>query len=231
MSKPTKPYGRIAFSAPLVPRVLDTSKTATRRIVRNQPPFGVGEIVTGLYHPEKVDKDGEIYPGDEIFGAYDVYGEWGAKAPYTPDQRLLMLEGYQIEYAWRSRVTGRYLADNKAFDVVLAAPEWNLFCERKRPYAPTPARFMYGSLSRALIQAKAVRAEWLQEITEEDAQAEGVALPERTVTMYDGIYRTAFANLWDSINKQRGFDWDSNPLVWAIRFEHIGHPGDYPCGM
>ena len=31
------------------------------------------------------------------------------------------------------------------------------------------------------------------------ARAEGVVLPERTTTMYDGIYRDAFFQLWDSI--------------------------------
>jgi hypothetical protein len=27
-----------------------------------------------------------------------------------------------------------------------------------------------------------------------------------------------FRNLWDKINKKRGFGWDSSPWVWAVEF-------------
>lgn len=31
----------------------------------------------------------------------------------------------------------------------------------------------------------------------------------------------AFANLWDSINKKRGYSWESNPWVWVINFRVV----------
>lgn len=73
--------------------------------------------------------------------------------------------------------------------------------------------------ARLTLRVKSVRVQRLQSISEQDAIAEGVTLPPKTVTMYDGIYRKAFAKLWDSINAQRGHTWQSNPWVWAIEFE------------
>jgi hypothetical protein len=34
-----------------------------------------------------------------------------------------------------------------------------------------------------------------------------------------GTPRMAFANLWNSINKKRGYGWDENPWVWVVEFE------------
>lgn len=33
--------------------------------------------------------------------------------------------------------------------------------------------------------------------------------------------RTGFAELWDKINKKRGFGWDSNPWVWVVQFQIV----------
>ena len=64
-----------------------------------------------------------------------------------------------------------------------------------------------------------VRVERLQAITDADARAEGIRLHERTVTMYEGIYASGFALLWDSIYERRGYGWRVNPWVWVIEFE------------
>ena len=34
----------------------------------------------------------------------------------------------------------------------------------------------------------------------------------------------AFRELWDRLNKKRGFGWDSNPWVWAITFDPFDKP-------
>jgi uncharacterized protein YhfF len=59
-----------------------------------------------------------------------------------------------------------------------------------------------------------VRVERLQEITEEDARAEGCGDPPF------GTRRETFAILWDAINGKRA-PWESNPWVWRVEFRRV----------
>ncbi len=60
----------------------------------------------------------------------------------------------------------------------------------------------------------------MQDISEEDAIAEGVKLlSEDGYTIYNKNYRSAFRVLWNGINKKRGFSFESNPWVWKIELE------------
>jgi hypothetical protein len=68
-----------------------------------------------------------------------------------------------------------------------------------------------------------VRVQKLQDITEEDAIAEGV-----DAVAQDDVRRQAswtrrddFAKLWDKLNAKRGYPWDSNPWVWALSFTFL----------
>jgi hypothetical protein len=65
--------------------------------------------------------------------------------------------------------------------------------------------------SRLRLQKKEVRVERLQDITEEDAKAEGVTLnPE----IKGDTYKKAFARLWAEIHGDKS--WEKNPLLWVI---------------
>jgi len=80
--------------------------------------------------------------------------------------------------------------------------------------------FMPRWASRITLEITGIRVERLQEITEEDAIAEGIietshALPGGKLTAY-GEYML----LWDALNAKRGYPWESNPWVWVIEFAH-----------
>lgn len=105
-----------------------------------------------------------------------------------------------------------------------------------------PSIFMPKWASRIRLRVLAVNLERLQEITVEDAEAEGLTklskdgrqtwkygIPDRDGEPGeddDGWhwYRwrmspvDAFEALWDSINAGRGHPWSSNPWVWRIAF-------------
>jgi len=77
--------------------------------------------------------------------------------------------------------------------------------------------FMPAWAARYFIKITDVRTERLEEITEDDAQSEGVTRPPNySLTPH---YQQWFRVLWDTINKQKGYGWDDNPWVWVYCFE------------
>lgn len=71
--------------------------------------------------------------------------------------------------------------------------------------------------SRITLGITGVRAERLQDISEADAKAEGVAAWHDTAN--GTVYRPEFQMLWDAINGKRGYSWESNPWVFVVEFE------------
>ena len=67
--------------------------------------------------------------------------------------------------------------------------------------------------SRILIEILSVRVERVQDISEEDAKAEGIQKVEPGEIFFD------FIGLWNSINEKRGAGWNANPWVWVIEFK------------
>jgi hypothetical protein len=78
--------------------------------------------------------------------------------------------------------------------------------------------FMRHWMSRLTLEITNVRVERLNEISEEDAIAEGVRCRcmSSAITVAPSV---AYYELWDSINGPGS--WDQNPWVWAITFKII----------
>ena len=76
--------------------------------------------------------------------------------------------------------------------------------------------FLPARAARYFIQITNVRPERLQEITEHDANLEGIG----ALSMMQPA-RMMYQRLWDSINKQ---DWNSNPWVWVYSFKLVSKP-------
>jgi hypothetical protein len=93
--------------------------------------------------------------------------------------------------------------------------------------------FLARNESRITLEITEVRVERLQDITEEDARAEGVepvlmrdigSYPEwmRPRMKAGRPHRLAFEELWDEINgKRAGCAWADNPRVWVIGFKRV----------
>jgi hypothetical protein len=199
----------ILFSAPMVRALLAGTKTQTRRIVKPQPSLSSTEAFLGLdgiwrfSHPTA--------RGPVSHEADDV------RCPYgQPGDRLWVRETHYI-----IGEVGEvfYRATN---DSSLSPPlQWH---GRWKPSIHMPR-----AASRITLEVTGVRVERLQDISEEDAQAEGL-IPlsdgsDRTWTV-DGTARSeyetareAYRHLWEDIN---GFgSWDSNPWVWAVEFKRL----------
>ncbi len=193
----------ILFSAPMVRAILDGRKTQTRRLADLrylQQTVLYGEPHTTVYSQ----------PGHEPVEVGDVL--W-VKETFCYD----VAEGPSIDADGNSNARSiiRYRATDN--DPEATASGWK------------PSIFMPRHASRASLDVVAVRYERLQDISHEDALAEGVEAwmnslmggqfydPNSKLSLYP---TTAFARLWDSINGKRR-PWSSNPVVRVITFERI----------
>jgi hypothetical protein len=84
-----------------------------------------------------------------------------------------------------------------------------------------PSIFMPRWASRITLEITDVRIERLQEISEENAKAEGVEPRVAGQSEYGPIkqYRTGFVYAWGEINGKDS--WLSNPWVWVVSFRDI----------
>lgn len=191
----------IIFSTGMVKAILSGEKTQTRRVIKPQPQMRSGsDYVDGVWFEE--DKYGDSHP---IRSPYGRVGDllWVREAAYiSPAWFCAIGDRTHADSDGAPRMVG-YAATMSA-DAVRAAGEYNI---RK-----TPSIHMPRWASRITLLIKHVRAEQLQDISEDDAAAEGI---ER----HSGPYILDFARLWDSINAKRGYSWASNPWVWVVEFE------------
>ncbi len=85
-----------------------------------------------------------------------------------------------------------------------------------------PSIHMPRKLARIFLEIISTHAERVQDITEEDAKAEGAkAMHLDDLGQTWKTHKRGFQSLWDSINEKRGFGWDKNPWVWVVTFKKV----------
>lgn len=90
---------------------------------------------------------------------------------------------------------------------------------KDRSYRKRPSIFLERINSRINLEITNIRVERIQNISEDDSQAEGTT-PYMAPSEIPA-YKPAFADLWNSINEPRGFGWNLNPWVFAITFKVV----------
>ena len=212
----------ILFSAPMVRAIFDGRKTQTRRIIR-----GVRRDNTMvLKKPTKTMTGITTHVMDAP--------EHGL-LPYAVGDRLWVKE------TWR---TWRDFDTLPPRDLPNDAP---IFYEEGRDNCDRHGRirqscFMTRRASRLTLHVTDVRVQLLRDISEEDAQTEGLTqiskdgqlskwgIPDRDGypgSDNHGLHwcewrncaRDAFRNLWDRLNAKRGLGWETNPWIVALSFE------------
>lgn len=118
----------------------------------------------------------------------------------------------------RDKIVGFY-SDNTPFtDNDGKFVEWQFSPTWLRP-RDMPLRFC-----RTALKIHDIRVENLLQISENDCKAEGVVgvWSFNDELADDGLhYKTNFQKLWNAINGERGFSWESDPKVWVIEFEQV----------
>jgi hypothetical protein len=182
----------VLFSSPLVLRLLARQKTQTRRPVR-WPVTGPWEgSKRRIYTPENLPRE---------------LPDLLASCPYGEPGTILWVKE-AIARAHPDSEAVLYRADGTAH------PDANWAWQR----STLPSMFMPHGLCRLKLEVLGVRVQRLQEITKEDAGAEGVVAPGAAIDP-----RCAFADKWLAIYGAES--WDANPWVWAVTFrEHWRAP-------
>ena len=80
-----------------------------------------------------------------------------------------------------------------------------------------PSIHMPRSASRITLEVVSVRVERLDEISEEDAKAEGYK--SQSIMENPDAGRLWFRDLWESINGPGS--WAKNPFVWVVEFKRV----------
>lgn len=195
----------ILFSAPMVRAILAGTKTQTRRVVREDAGNRGKLVGDHVRYWRRGEEDPRRWCGCDGLGSIG----W-VLCPYgEPGDRLWVKEAIRFEQAWEDGYESSVFVADGARTKADAWP-WKL--------KTLPGMFMSRGLSRITLEVVGVRVERLQDISEEDARAEGVdqlVLPGFVLTP-----REAFCRLWDSINGPGA--WDAKPWVWRIEFKMSG---------
>jgi len=77
----------------------------------------------------------------------------------------------------------------------------------------------YKEAARIWLEITEIRVEQLQAITSLGRKREGCGCSREVCGCGE------FANLWDNINKKRGYGWETNPLVWVIKYKVLSTTG------
>jgi len=218
----------ILFSTPMVQAILDGRKTMTRRMtdleVINEMPSGwklsavlIGKIkgiLNSFFRFESIKSE---YIADRTCR----YGQ--------PGDVLWVREKWESESnggKWINFYAGNIeVANNKAYERLT---KWK------------PSIHMPKSAARIWLQVEEIRVERLQDISFEDAIAEGIHVkywggdttqpyayrkskPEGIATDYKRSPIEAFRDLWEDINGAES--WTANPWVWVVKYKVLSTTG------
>lgn len=197
----------ILFNTDMVRAILDGRKTCTRR---------------------KVDKDISNKFDIDSNGTVVAYIDQATGDSYKPESICKYQAGdvmYVRETWGEGYEEGTYIY--KADDRLADLPTFKK--SSKRIYHPSI--HMPKQAARIWLKVTDVKVERLQEITEDEAKAEGANWKNgKNVGVEEKMRRTAverFSEIWDSTIKKSDLDrygWDANPYVFVIEFERCEKP-------
>lgn len=219
------------FTAEEVRAILDGKKTQLRRLVKHR-----GELV-----PTNRPIVMGVYPSGQLGWFAEWRHEYGARRALdcpcgAPGDRLWAREEWRTEERAADLVDGIRFATDGAFvpiaNMLAAAERW-VDAHRNGVHGSSwrPARRMPRWASRITLELSSVRVERLQELSEEDARAEGVeplmmrSIDDYPAWMRPGMRETpphvaAYRQLWEHANGKLA-PWTSNPWIWVVGFRRV----------
>jgi len=240
----------ILFNPDMVAALLDERKNQTRRVVKPQPlpsTHYVNPYNKNIKHMTAWTKDHKMILGA---GNIKNMAHWACPHGFPNDELWVKeshyLYGHWVTLTGQKTKTGKqktkFCYQQSKGVMFLDKPPKKIHTknERGRGWHRRPSIFMPRWASRLQLKINNVKVERVQDVTEKDAIGEGVfkfdldkdsaedfgAWRNYLKDEFSGWIgcRTAkdsFMSLWDSINKDRGHSWESDPWTWVVNFEKI----------
>lgn len=231
-SDSTRPHERpIIFTVESVRGILSGHKTQTRRVIKPQPhPDFLARGVIGIVSQWPMQNGVRWFMAD---GMSEL-----VTSPWEPGDTLWVKEGFALQSECEGDEPpfsdGRPVRRCEDPD----GPRWlqphyratdpppDLCCEKARckccaegepsPHWRSPM-FMPRWASRITLEITDIRVQKVQDISEEDARAEGCDYPGHPATT---TRKGAFSQSWNRINGKT-FPWSDNPWCWCISFRRV----------
>lgn len=199
----------IPFKAETVRAILEGRKTQTRWVIKPQPEMARrGKI--------------ERWEGDQA-DLLELLNCSGRNCPFGQVGDILW-----VRETWQTSSAYDYLSPRKIQGDV---PLWFKADKNAKknlgdqPGRTRPSIHMPRWASRITLEITGVRVERVQDISEEDARAEGIVWKREKGDSIDPRTERAakpiFPALWDAINAERGYGYEVNPWVWVIEFKVV----------
>ena len=210
----------ILFNSKMVSAILEGHKTQTRRVIKPQPDFS-GVIYPSLLKWRRFRSKWGAFPQNASKGSIPIFAY---NCPFGKvGDKLYVREKFQLskgdfaptleeELSKKPRVL-YYASDNPRYR---DKDKWK------------PSIHMPKWASRITLEITDIRVEQLQDISGEDAKAEGsemiasyiAGITHEQFGSKQATYRQGFVASWDSIAKKE-YQWDNNSFVWVISFKRL----------
>jgi hypothetical protein len=223
----------ILFSAPMIRALLSGAKTQTRRVIAPGRDGTVAEWRTAWV----MDAVKRWAPSMDGWWTMAVDGGHigSVQCPYgVPGDRLWVREAfYSDTLSPDTEYQHVHYREGLAHGHFHRRAALHLDGKSGHRGPWRPSIHMPRWASRITLEVTDVRVQRLQDISEDDARAEGVDA-DPVEAWFDSVggagdpyaaacsklYRFGFAKAWDSINGKR-CPWSSNPWTWAISFKRV----------
>lgn len=223
----------ILFNTDMVRAILEGRKTVTRRDPFQTPPDY--DVLKGLYRDSK----------ERLCALFQCGNDPTTEATYARYDRgdiLWVRETFRIDYLSNIPGVGRVqYKDGTYMDIRFDAERYDMMRRAQRKPGWRPNENMPREAARIFLRVTGVRVERLQEITPQQAMAEGQPRCTGSITICGGSTscqscegsfgnaRQWFSEVWDSTidpKDRAAYGWNANPWVWVIELQRISKEED-----
>ena len=208
----------ITFKDMLIQKILDGTKTQTRRIMNPMPEYRNGVYYlpgdTTGYGAELLAMHAPLGRKGEIFGIKENAWMWCERRP----DGLTATGRRKWRYAPMRAAPVHYRADypEKPQTDIVSPDTGNIWEWRLKI-----SRFLPAWAVRIHCEIVDVRVQRVQEISEQDALSEGITYNDLPSNSLDPMKaRTWFRGIWNTIHLN-AYTWDQNPVVFAYTFKMV----------